>query len=249
VTGANPAPGKLANVSAASYKGDALASEAIASAFGEKLATTTQVTPPDRPLTTQLGGTQVKVKDSQGVERAALLFFVSPHQVNYQVPEYTALGTATVTVTSGDGAVSAGTVQIVPVAPGLFTANADGQGAPAAELWRFKPGGEFTVGPTAQYDATQRRFVPLPLDLGAATEQSFLILYGTGLRHHQGLSNVSAQIGGVTVPVHFAGKQPTFIGLDQLNVLLPRSLMGRDELDVALTVEGHAANTVRIRIK
>ncbi|HEX4950136.1 MAG TPA: NF038122 family metalloprotease [Blastocatellia bacterium] len=242
VTGAT---NKATSVSAASYDGTALASEAIASAFGTKLATTTQVVPAGQTLPTQLGGTQVKVKDSQGVERAAPLFFVSPGQVNYLIPLDTALGTATVTVTSGDGTISVGTVQIVTVAPGLFTANSDGKGVPAAQVQRVKPNGSYGFEMLAQYDSTQRRFVPLPIDLNT-TDQLFLILYGTGVRHQRGLSNVSATIGGVAVPVLYAGKQPDFIGLDQINLPLPRSLSGRGTVDVVLTVEGKTANTVTI---
>ncbi|MBL8168727.1 MAG: hypothetical protein JNJ50_11265, partial [Acidobacteria bacterium] len=42
---------------------------------------------------------------------------------------------------------------------------------------------------------------------------------------------------------------PGFVGLDQINVPLPRSLAGRGEVDVVMTVDGVAANTIRIRIK
>lgn len=47
----------------------------------------------------------------------------------------------------------------------------------------------------------------------------------------------------------FAGKHQDFEGLDQVNVLVPRSLMGRGEVDVLLTVEAQMANPVRIQIK
>ena len=62
-----------------------LASEAIAAAFGTGLATTTSAAT-TLPLPTQLAGTTVKIKDSAGIERLAPLFFVSPTQVNYQIP-------------------------------------------------------------------------------------------------------------------------------------------------------------------
>jgi uncharacterized protein (TIGR03437 family) len=39
------------------------------------------------------------------------------------------------------------------------------------------------------------------------------------------------------------------VGLDQANVRLPRNLIGRGEVDVALVVDGKTANTVRIGIK
>ncbi len=243
----------VVSVSAASFNGEALASEAITAAFGSRLATTTLVSPgkPGCPicLTTELAGTRVMVKDSAGTERPALLFFVSPGQVNYLIPAGTAIGTATVTVTSGDGSVSIGTAQIATVAPGIFTANGDGQGAPAAVALRVKPGEDMRFEEVAQYDSAQRRFVPRPLDLGAATDQVFLVLFGTGLRQNRNLSAVSARIGGVDATVHFAGAHQQLAGLDQINVGLPRSLIGRGEVDVVLMVDGRAANKVKINIK
>lgn len=254
VTGpSNPAQGKVTSVSAASFNGDALASEAITSAFGSRLATTTMVAPgrPGCPvcLSTELAGTKVMVKDSAGTERLAPLFFVSPNQVNYLIPEGTALGAATMTITSGDGAVSVGTAQIATVAPGLFTANSDGQGAPVALALRVKSSGDQSFEEIVQYDSAQRRFVPRPLDLGEATDQVFLVLFGTGLRRRTGLSAVSVKIGGVDAPALFAGRHWQLVGLDQINARLPRSLTGRGEVDVVVTVDGKTANKVRINIR
>ena len=56
----------------------------------------------------------------------------TPTQINYQIPPGTVNGTATITITSGDGTISTGTLQIATVAPGLFTTNTFGTGAPAA---------------------------------------------------------------------------------------------------------------------
>ena len=116
-----------------------LASEAIASVFGTKLATTTNAAGP-LPLPTSLAGTTVKVKDSAGIERLAPLFYVSPQQVNYQIPPGTSPGTATITIISGDSTVSTGEALVRAVAPGLFAANADGQGVAAAVEHRIGRG-------------------------------------------------------------------------------------------------------------
>lgn len=238
----------VANVSAASFVGTELASESIVSAFGQRLATTIQVAT-TLPLPTTLAGTQVLVRDSAGVERAAQLFFVSPTQINYQVPPGTAAGTATVIVTSGDGTVSAESVRIAAVAPGLFTAAASGRGLAAATVLRVKSDGSQSFEPVASFDATQNRFVAVPIDLGAASEQVFLVLYGSGWRFRSSLAAVTAKIGGADAPVSFAGAVSNFVGLDQANLLIPRSLIGRGEVEVMLLVDGKTANTVRISIK
>ncbi|NOT59989.1 MAG: choice-of-anchor D domain-containing protein, partial [Acidobacteria bacterium] len=88
VTGGTAA---LAAVSAASFRGTELASESIASAFGTNLATETAKAS-TATLPTTLGGTTVRVRDSAGTERLAPLFFVSPGQINFLMPQGTALG-------------------------------------------------------------------------------------------------------------------------------------------------------------
>jgi uncharacterized protein (TIGR03437 family) len=44
-------------------------------------------------------------------------------------------------------------------------------------------------------------------------------------------------VGGEAGNVAFAGEAPGFVGLDQINVLLSRSLIGRGEVEVLLTVD------------
>jgi len=238
----------VTNVSATNFLGAELAPESIVSAFGAGLATdvlNSQTT----PLPTTLAGTTVNVRDGNGVERLAPLFFISPTQINYLLPLGTATGTATITVTNGDGARSVGTVRIAPVAPGLFTANASGQGVPAAVVLRLKANSAQSTEAVAQFDAATARFVALPIDLGLEGEQVFLILFGTGFRAVSSLANLTARIAGVNADVSFAGPQGGLTGMDQANLRIPRSLAGRGEVDLVLTVDGKAANTVRVNIK
>jgi uncharacterized protein (TIGR03437 family) len=241
-------PSTVASVSAASFSGTALAAESIVAGFGVKLATAT-ASATTQPLPTTLAGTTVKVKDSAGTERSAQLFFVSPMQVNYLIPAGTANGTATVTITSSDGSVATGTLNIVTVAPGLISANASGQGVAAGFALRVKADGSQVFEPLATFDAAQNRFVAVPIDLSNANEQVFLILFGTGFRNVSRLADVSARIGGQDAEVSFAGPQGGFAGLDQLNARLPRTLIGRGEVDVVLTVAGQTANVVRVSVK
>ena len=238
----------LASVSAASFSGAELATESIVAAFGVGLATTTQAAT-TVPLPTTLAGTTVKLRDSAGVTRDAPLFFVAPAQVNFLVPTGTAAGAATVTITSGDGSISVGTTQIASVVPGLFSANSNGQGVAAAVVLRVKANGDRIYEAISRFDAAQQRFVAVPIDLGPDTDAVYLILYGTGIRFRSALSAVTASIGGTNASVLYAGGDTGFVGLDQVNVLLPRSLAGRGEVDVVMTADGKPANTVRVAIK
>jgi uncharacterized protein (TIGR03437 family) len=239
----------VACVSAASFLAERLASEAIVAAFGVDMATAT-VTAATVPLPTSLAGTTVSVLDSEGVARLAPLFFVSAGQINYQVPPGTANGLATITVTSGDGTVSTGRMMIATVAPGLFSANANGQGVPAAVALRVKTDGSQIYEVISTYDVTQQSFVPLPLSLGPEGEQLYLILFGTGVRNVSSLANVQLQIGGSETPVVFIGAVEGLVGLDQLNVgPLPRSLAGRGEVSIVMQVGGQAANPTIVNIR
>jgi uncharacterized protein (TIGR03437 family) len=236
------------SVSAASLLGGKLAPESIVSAFGAGLAETTMLAG-NTQLPTNLANTVVIVKDSSGAERRAPLFFVSPNQINYLMPKDVPDGPTTVMIFSGNDGVFSGNVRIVRAAPGLFTANASGQGAAVGQALRVKANGAQVYEPLAIWSPAQNRFIPNPIDVSVAGEQVFLILYGTGLRFRSALSAVTVKIGGVDAPIQFAGELPAFAGLDQVNVLVPRTLAGRGEMDLALTVDGQQANIVRISIK
>ncbi len=238
----------LTTVSAASFDGTLLAPESIASAFGANLALGTQAANPI-PLPTTLAGTTLRIQDSSGVERLAPLFFVSPGQVNFQIPAGTSAGSATATLTTADGSTALGLLQIATVAPSLFTANASGQGVAAAVALRIRNNGSQTVEPVYEWNAVLNRFVTKPIDLSAEGEQVYLLLFGTGFRMRGSLSDVLVNIGGISSQAQYAGQQGEFIGLDQLNVILPKTLAGRGEVDVMLSVEGKPANPVRISFK
>ncbi|MDQ3013974.1 MAG: hypothetical protein M3X11_25135, partial [Acidobacteriota bacterium] len=83
----------------------------------------------------------------------------------------------------------------------------------------------------------------------ADTSVIVLSLYGTGWRFRNSMAATNVTIGGLAVPVLYVGAQPGLTGLDQINVELPRSLVGRGEVDVVVMVDGKAANVVRVNVK
>ena len=240
--------GAIANVSSASYSGVGVAPASLVSAFGGDLAKQSQLANTN-PLPTDLAGTTAKVQDSTGKEQSVPLFYVSSGQVNYLMPDGVPLGEATVTITSGSGHTSMGTVQIVPVAPGVFSANSTGKGQAAALLLRVKANGQQVYEETTQYDQATATFVPKPIDVNVAGEQVYLALFGTGLRYRSSLGAVQLNIGGSVFGVLYAGAAPGYQGLDQINVLLTPSLAGRGTVDITLTADGKKANTVQVTFK
>ncbi|HKQ78490.1 MAG TPA: hypothetical protein VJ810_32620 [Blastocatellia bacterium] len=240
-------PTPVTNVPSTHFRGTTLAADSIVAAFGAAMATIVQ-SAQSIPLPTEMAGTRVMVKDSAGVERPAPLFFISPSQINYLIPPETKNGEALVTVFNGYGSSSSGKVQIVNVSPGLFSANASGQGFAAAVVYRLKPDGTWRYEPVAEFNRELNQFVGVPIDLGTPGDQVFLILFGSGLRGYSLSSAVTATVGGTSAPVTYAGRQG-MDGVDQVNLHLPTSLAGRREVDVKINVEGLSANTVRISVK
>ena len=235
----------VASVNGASFSAALpVAAESIASAFGNNLAIGSQAAT-TLPLPTILIGTTVKVRDSAGVERLAPLFYAGAGQVNYQIPAGTAAGFATIIITNSNGEISTGAVNVATTQPGIFSATSDGAGAAAATLLFIKNNVR-TGGAVAQ--CTAQGCTAIPIDVNAY-DDTYLELYGTGIRANGGLPNVKATIGGVTVPVLYAGAHCCFVGVDQINLQLPKSLAGKGLVDVVLTVDGKVGNAVKINVK
>jgi uncharacterized protein (TIGR03437 family) len=236
-------------VSAASFapRGP-LAPDSIASAFGQGLAAGIEAAA-SVPLPTSLGGVTVNIKDSKGREHLAPLFFVAPGQINYLVPPEVAPGTASLTVLSASQTVAAGILQVAPVAPALFSANANGQGAAAALAIKVAGDGSQSIQAAYQCGLEAGSCVPAPIDLGGEADQVILVLFGTGIRGRSDPVAVQVKIAGADSEVLYAGPQPEYSGLDQINARLPRELAGRGEVDVEVTVDGAVANTVRVSVR
>jgi uncharacterized protein (TIGR03437 family) len=233
-------------VSAASYLLNVpLAPEAIGTIFGPNMTNATALAD-NLPLPTTLAEAQVKVRDANNVERDAPLFFVSPTQINFLVPAQTSDGNTTLTVRLQGAAVVTSSVTIARTAPALFTANADGSGVPAAFAFRLKADGAQSFEPVAQFNETTKKFEALPIDLGAESDQVFLVLYGSGFRAQ---TSASCTIGGQAADVMFAGAQGSLAGLDQANIRLPRALGGRGNVNVVFRADNQNANTVTINVR
>ena len=115
---------------------------------------------------------------------------------------------------------------------------------------RVKADGTQSYEAVAKWDGALGKMVPVPIDLDTATDQVFLILYGTGLRNRSSLQSVTARVGGGDAQVLYAGAVSGFFGLDQLNLRLPpRSQTGNGQVNVALSIDGKTANTVTVTVK
>jgi uncharacterized protein (TIGR03437 family) len=217
-------------------------------AFGENLAGITEPAS-TIPLPTELAGTKVMIKDAAGVEFAAPLLFVSAQQVNFVIPEEAVLGEATMTFITATGSLNTVSTFIVGIAPGLFAANADGAGAPAGYFLHVGNDSSQLEEPAALMDSVSGLQVPARIAFGESSEELFLVLSGTGFRGRTGLELIEVRIGGAVAEVTYAGAQASFIGLDQMNVRVPRALIGRGEVEIEVLIDGRPANILRVHLQ
>lgn len=237
----------MKSLSAAGFR-PVLAPGSLASSFGNALAPIS-ASAPGLPLPLELAGLGVSVTDVAGRRHRAPLIYVSPSQVNWLVPEQVHPGPAVVSVSSGGRVLAAGAVEVERLAPALFTANADGAGAPAAIVVRVNARGEQSVATAYRCRDGAGTCEPAPIEAPRDGEQVILLLFGTGLRGRRALTDVQVRVADSTAEVLYAGAQPQYPGLDQVNVRIPPGLAGRGALELALSVEGLPANRVWVDLR
>lgn len=218
-------------VSAATFTAP-VAPGSIASAFGVHLAMT-DAAAVSLPLPLNLAGTTVRVNGRPGQ-----LFYVGDDvpagygQVNFLIPPETEAGMAEVAITAADGTASIARVQVAPIAPGLFTADATGSGEAAA---------------LATPDGI--RYFTAPFEMTVDGQPNYLVLFGTGIRNVSRLDLVQVTIDDLPAQVVYAGPQGALIGLDQINIIIPQQLRSRGTVKITLVVDGIPTSTVQVRIK
>lgn len=250
-------------VSAASYSPKALvAPGSIVSIFGIGLSSlpplgATSTSPPQLP--TCLNWITATINDSSGVKNLPLsLYYVGPTQINAQIPQTAATGAATFAISpsasttcsgpqgnsSQTSASQKGSVTLAAVAPGLFSANNSGMGVAAGQF--VSDLGLGTAIPVATCPAVGP-CTANPLDVSSGT--SILALYGTGIHNRVNLSDVTVTIGAQTLPAFYAGPAADFPGLDQVNVSLPKTLVGSGTVFVTVSIAGVVSNQVTVYIQ
>ena len=232
--------------SGASYQ-PVVAPNSWAVAFGTGMASSTA----DAALTaagqwpTTLAGITVTV-DGQPAE----LYYVSPKQINFLVPDVTNLGSLTVVISNtATGGKQTSSVNVQNSAVGIFTSNSTGAG-PGAIL-----NGVTGVG---------QPFLVVTPQNGGSDLRTRLAIYCTAIRYAGNptqdasvtnvASNVTAQ-GRDTAgnqynfSVEYAGgSDPAFPGLDQVNIVLPAQLDGAGVVTLTISAENTTSNPVTFQV-
>lgn len=207
----------------------------IVSLFGGDFATVSAPAT-SLPLPTEIAGTRVEVQDSVTRDWVrAPLFYVSPNQINFQIPPSSSAGTMYVRVIRGQAASGDSWSAVInPRSASLFSADSSGNGAAAGSFVRVLPNQTQQRGDLFKCDTSGCAVNRVAF--GGAQNQLVLEIYGTGF-HDPGLpGNLRVYLGGREVPVEFAGPHATFVGLDQLNIKVPSDIQRNADLDLYLWV-------------
>ena len=238
--------GNVAVVSAADYS-TRIPAQGIVSIFSEELAMEVKLAT-ELPLPLSLSDVGwVSINNSLGNLSRAQMFYVSPTQINLLLPPEIMKGEYFIEIGRWGGLTSNGRFSVALIAPALFSAESNGAGIAAANIQRVKANGEQQFDFVSAVDATGK-IIGKPIDLGITGDKVYLLLYGIGTRFRSDVSNVICEIDGQNYPVEYAGPQGFFVGVDQINILLPNSLRGKGEVNVRLKVEDKVSNTVKIKI-
>jgi uncharacterized protein (TIGR03437 family) len=191
------------------------------------------------PLTTTLGGVQVTVAGTP-----APLVYVSPTQINFQVPfEAPTSGNVAVVVTNGGSPSPPQNAAMAEYAPGVFT-----------------------------YARTATALDPIIVHLdntlvtpsSPATAAEYLVIYATGVGtfDHPPATGAAASasplamasvtptvmVGSAQASVLFAGLTPGYVGLVQINIQLPSSLPSGSSLPLVVSFGASAAPAVSLSV-
>jgi len=178
---------------------------------------------------------------------AAPLLYVSPGQINFQMPYRTLAETqATVVVVANNVSAAPLTVQLLAAAPAIFTLNSNGTGQ-GAILY-----GATFVAPANSVPGQASQPVPVGYPVS---------IYCTGLGAETAVSNNGFQsynlqtayptvtIGGVPATVQFSGLSSQYVGLYQVNVTVPTGAPSGNAVPVVMTLNGVSSNTVTMAIQ
>jgi adhesin/invasin len=203
--------------------------------FGRSLATSTMQALA-YPLPTMLGTTMVMVNGAP-----APLFYVSPGQINFQMPGNAPLGSTRVEVNVGGQQVSpfeAQSVILTAVDPGLYL-NGSRAAALNPDLTPHTAATPQAAGAVLAFYLTGQGAVkPAIPDGSPAPAAPLSMLEGTTL----------ATIGGQPAEVTFAGLSPGFVALAQINVRIPQGLSPGDH-PAFIVINGGPSNAGLISVR
>ena len=179
---------------------------------------------PSTPLPKELSGSAVYFNDIQAPVYA-VANVGGQEQINVQVPwEVAGMVRVSVSVARGSNRSAAVQLDVSQAQPGIFAAATTGP---------------VTAGAAVEVYATGLGAVDNPPPSGNATPDAPLV-------HVR--DTVEATVGGRTAQVLFSGLAPRFVGLYQVNIVVPDGLTAGDQ-DLVLRVGGVASPPIKLAVR
>jgi uncharacterized protein (TIGR03437 family) len=227
-----PAPAPSPVVNGASFLPDRVAPGSIASVFGAGFADRV-VQASTVPLPRTVASVAVTLN-----ALPAPIFFVSPGQINFQVPYEAEPGSSRLVITVGNDHQPVITFPIRPAAPGIFV----------------QPGTSHAIAQNQDFsvNSSQRPAAPGSIVIVYMTGQGALrtpVATGapaSGTTLATAALPATATIGGVASEIQFLGMTPALIGVLQANLKVPEVDAG--ERPVVVTIGGTESNAAMLSV-
>jgi uncharacterized protein (TIGR03437 family) len=213
----------------------------IVSLFGESLASASAQATDANSLPSILGGSQVLVN---GVP--APLFFVSPRQINFQMPFAISGSTVDIAVVSNGVRSLPITATLKAEAPGIFV-DLNGRAAALNEnMSQNSTSNPALAGSTVALFATGLGALSpaVPAGTGAGTPTLSIT---PALSHT--VKMPSLLIGGVQAEVLYSGVAPGFAGVYQINARIPASVAAANAIPVQLLIGDASSNVATLAVR
>lgn len=214
----------------------AVAPGAIVAIFGSNLSVGSEPAP-SSPLPTSLGQTSVTFN---GV--AAPLFYVSPGQINAQVPFSISPGNVTLEVSRGTMTSTADKVSVAAASPGIFIIDQTNQTGAIVHLNGsvVTASAPAVAGEYLSIYCTGLGPLNMPVQSGAAGPTTAPL--------PQTLSTPAVTIGGTAAVVAYSGLAPGFVGLYQVNVQVPAGLSAGNQ-QIQIVTNTIASNSATLAVQ
>ena len=224
-SGSTPSPAIASVANGASFQ-QGFAPGAVLTLFGSDLSPVTQ-SASTTPLPVSISGVEVLVN---GI--AAPLYYVSPGQLNVQIPYETTVNSSAVASINNNGQVTTRIFPVAATAPGIFT---DSSGA-------LVPTAAAALGQEIELYITGTGAVQPAITDGAAPAESTAM---TELP--KPVQTATVTIGGANAAIDFIGIPPGLVGVTQINVTVPNGIAAGAQ-PVVVTVDGVVSTPAIITI-
>lgn len=242
-------------VNAATYQTSVpVAQGSLASLFGGGLTKGDTVTVSATTWPKTAANRQLVIND----DLQAPIYYIGPTQVNFQVPSNAPLGTVRIAVRTADTGelVGGGSLLVSAAAPGIFTTNQAGTGqaavvnqdgtinsssnpAPVGSTILIYGTGQGQVSPAVPDGTAAPTSLPLSSTVAVPTSSA------TTCFNNQ--PSMCVALGNAFGDVKYSGLAPGYIGLWQINVVIPAGLTGT--VPIRVLIDGTPSNLVSIAVR